>query len=182
MLFDDILNRYISTTLVIIELLVISASAHSLWVETEDVAEVGDVKEVYSFFGHATSSTGIYVPLMNGTYLVTPDGQRLDLATETRNWLAGYGWMDGVLVIRGRVLLARRLRLSIPEVSWSYDMAWHGEASDPKLYCDSAKAIIHCGDAESDPNWKAGFPLEINFDEAPYELKTGDNFTGTINL
>ena len=61
-----------------------------------------------------------------------------------------------------------------------YDMAWHGEESDPKLYCDSAKAIIHCGDDEADPNWGAGFPLEINFDVAPYQVQSGDNFSGTI--
>jgi hypothetical protein len=61
-----------------------------------------------------------------------------------------------------------------------YDMAWHGLESNPQLYCDSAKSIIHCGEGEAEPNWDAGFPLEITFEKAPYALSSGENFSGTI--
>ncbi len=159
--------------------LVATAGAHSLWVETKDMTEAGDEQRVYSFFGHASSSTGMYAPLMEGTYLVVPDGEKLDLVTETEDWLPGYGWMeytfaDAVLYWPGDYVFASQRAPGV------FDMAWHGGESDPQLYCDVAKAIIHCGNGEATHNWNAGFPLEITFDQAPYEIEAGDNFTGAI--
>jgi uncharacterized GH25 family protein len=169
----------IVSMMALLGLLVASASAHSLWVEAEDTAEVGDVLDVYSFFGHATSSTGMYVPLMESTYLLAPNGERLDLSMDTGSWLPGYGKMSYssaqvALYWPGDYVLASQRAPGV------YDMAWHGAESNPQLYCDSAKSIIHCGDGEASPNWDAGFPLEINFDQAPYMVKSGDNFSGMI--
>lgn len=173
------MRRYLIALMAFVAALVISASAHSLWVETKDTAEVGDLQEVYSFFGHATSSTGIYVPLMECTYLVTPNGEKLDLNMQTENWLPGYGWMessiaDVSLYWPGDYVLASQRAPGV------YDMAWHGGESNPMLYCDSAKAIIHCGEGDKAHNWEADFPLEIAFEQAPYEIESGDNFTFKI--
>ena len=173
------MRRYLITLAALVAALVVSASAHSLWVEAKDTAEVGDLQEAYTFFGHATSSTGIYVPLMDSTYLVTPNGEKLDLNMQTENWLPGYGWMeylvaDTVLYWPGDYVLASQRAPGV------FDMAWHGGESSPMLYCDSAKAIIHCGEGEKVHNWDADFPLEITFEEAPYEVESGDNFTVTI--
>jgi uncharacterized GH25 family protein len=175
-----IMRRNLVTAIALLCMLVATAGAHSLWVEAEDIAEVGDVLEVYSFFGHATSATGMYVPLMESTYLVAPNGERFDLPMVTGSWLPGYGWMNYVsaevaLYWPGDYVFAAQREPGV------YDTAWHGTESNPQLYCDSAKSIIHCGDDEvASPNWNAGFPLEITFEEAPYTVKSGDNFSGTI--
>ncbi len=90
----DIMRRQLATAMALLGLLVATAGAHSLWVEAEDTAEVGDVLEVYSFFGHATSATGMYVPLMDSTYLLAPNGEKLNLSMDTGSWLPGYGKMN----------------------------------------------------------------------------------------
>ena len=61
-----------------------------------------------------------------------------------------------------------------------YDPAWHGAPSDPMLSYNFAKAVIHCGEGEATHEWNVGFPLEINPDQAPYEIESGDNLTCTV--
>jgi cobalt/nickel transport protein len=175
----DIMMRKLVSAVALLSLLVATAGAHSLWVEAEDTAEVGDVLEVYSFFGHATSATGMYVPLMDSTYLLAPNGEKLNLSMDTGSWLPGYGKMnyasaEVALYWPGDYVFASQRAPGV------YDMAWHGLESNPQLYCDSAKSIIHCGEGEAEPNWDAGFPLEITFEKAPYAVSSGENFSGTI--
>ena len=166
--------------LLLIVAMTMNASSHSLWVESRDMAKVGDSQVAYSLFGHPSSSTGMYVPLMESYFLKTPDGKKLDLKMENGTWLPGFGWMnysycDIALDQPGDHILAS---IRAPGV---YDPAWHGGESSPQLVCDYAKAIIHCGD-KSSSDWDAGFPLEVVLDKAPYEMKAKDNLTGAIKF
>lgn len=169
------IKRYFVTTMALLSLLAISASAHSLWVETRDIADAGEPLTVYSFFGHTTSATGIYVPLMDAHYLIAPDGNRQDLTMKTGNWLPGFGWIgysnaEVTPGVNGDYVFAA---VRSPGV---YDPAWHGSPSDPRLSASFAKAIIHVGD-EKTGGWNAGFPLEITTEVAPYEIRAADNIT-----
>jgi hypothetical protein len=170
------MRRYFVTTMVLLGLLVATAGAHSLWVEAEDMADVGEPLTVYSFFGHVSSVAGFYVPLMDAHYLIAPDGNKQDLTMETGDWLPGFGWIgysyaDVTPDQAGDYVFAA---VRSPGV---YDPAWHGSsASEPRLSGNFAKAIIHVGD-ENAGSWDAGFPLEVTSEVAPYEIKAGDNVT-----
>jgi len=157
-------------------LMVATASAHSLWVETRDMANASEPLTVYSFFGHLTSATGIYVPLMDAHYLIAPDGNRQDLTMETGDWLPGFGWIGYSFaeVVPDQVGDYVFAAVRSPGV---YDPAWHGSSpSAPRLSGSFAKAIIHVGD-EKTGSWNASFPLEVTTEVAPYEIKAGDNIT-----
>ena len=169
------IRRYFITAIALLGLLVISASAHSLWVETRDMTDVGEPLTVYSFFGHTTSATGIYVPLMDAHYLIAPDGKRQDLTMKTGDWLPGFGWMgySYTEVTPGDAGDYVFAAVRSPGV---YDPAWHGSPSDPMLSASFAKAIIHVGD-EKTGSWNAGFPLEITTEQAPYKIEAMDNVT-----
>jgi cobalt/nickel transport protein len=153
-----------------------NASAHALWVESKDIAEVGDVQRVYSIFGHAGSSSGIYVPLMDAAYLVTPAGDKIDLALKTGNWLAGFGWCeyeygDILLYWPGDYVFAVARSPSV------YDPGWGGtQPSNPRLGYSYATMVIHAGD-EGMESWEAGLPLEIVPEKAPYEIAAKDEVT-----
>jgi len=116
------------------------------------------------------------VPLMDATYLLTPDGQKIDLKMEKENWLAGFGWIEYlskeiVLYWEGDYVFAVARSPSV------YDPGWAGtEPSNPRLGYSFAKMVIHAGNESSD-NWKAGLPLEIVPEKAPYEIKAEDNVT-----
>lgn len=174
----DMMRKYIVTLMVLLSLLVVSASAHSLWVEAKDSVYADEPLNVYSFFGHATSSTGIYVPLMDATYLVDPYGQRQNLTMQTGDWLPGFGWMeyafaDVVPNLSGDYVFAA---VRSPGV---YDPAWHGAPSNPMLSASVAKSIIHVGD-EQKGSWNAGFPLEITTEQAPYDIEAMENVTFVV--
>lgn len=169
------MRRNLVTAIALLGILVATAGAHSLWVEAEDMADVGEPLTVYSFFGHATSATGIYVPLMDSHYLISPDGNKQDLAMETGDWLPGFGWIgytyaDVVPDQAGDYVFAA---VRSPGV---YDPAWHGSPSAPRLSASFAKAIIHADD-EKTGSWDAGFPLEVTSEVAPYEIGADDNVT-----
>jgi len=169
------MRRNLVTAIALLGLLVASASAHSLWVETRDLADVGEPLTIYSFFGHATSATGIYVPLMDAHYLMAPDGNRQDLTMETGDWLPGFGWI-GYSYAEATPGVAGDYVFAAVRSPGVYDPAWHGSPSNPMLSASFAKAIIHVGDGEKGSR-DAGFPLEITTEKAPYEIKAADNVT-----
>jgi len=169
------IKRYFVTTMALLSLLAISASAHSLWVETRDIADAGEPLTVYSFFGHTTSATGIYVPLMDAHYLIAPDGNRQDLTMKTGNWLPGFGWIgysnaEVTPGVNGDYVFAAVRRPGV------VGPAWEGSPGDPRLAASFAKGIIRIGD-EKTGGWNAGFPLEITTEVAPYEIRAADNIT-----
>ena len=51
-----------------------NASGHGIWVELNDLAEVGESQEAYVFYGHGHDPASFALPVMDQTYLVTPDG------------------------------------------------------------------------------------------------------------
>jgi len=159
----------------LLSLLVAPAAAHSLWVEAEDVVEVGEVKDVYSLFGHPGSSAGMYVPLMDAFYLVSPAGERLDLATEEGTWLPGFGRI-GYLSSKAAFRWPGDYVLASVRAPGVYDSGWHGGESSPMLVKDYAKAVISAGEG-GEKAWDGGFPLEVQFEAAPYEAKAGDSFS-----
>ena len=155
-----------------------NASGHALWVESKDVAEAGATQPVYFFYGHAGSVAGFSVPLMDAAYLLTPAGERLDLAMETGDWVPGYGWVpygynDVALSTPGDYVFAVARSPSV------YDPGWGGtQASNPRLGYSYASMVIHAGD-EAKESWEAGVPLEIVPEKAPYEIVAKDNVTFT---
>jgi cobalt/nickel transport protein len=164
----------------LLSLLVAPAAAHSLWVEAEDAVEVGAVKDVYSFFGHPGSSAGMYVPLMEAFYLVSPAGERFDLATEEGSWLPGFGRM-GYLSGKAAFYWPGDYVLASVRAPGVYDTGWHGGESNPMLVMDYAKSIIAAGEG-GEKTWDGGFPLEIEFDSAPYGVKSGDSFNAVATF
>lgn len=172
-MLGDIMRRQLATAMALLGLLVATAGAHSLWVETRDIAEAGEPLTVYSLFGHATSSTGIYVPLMDAHYLLAPDVARQDLTMEVGDWLPGFGWI-GYSFAEVTPATAGDYVFAAVRSPGVYDPAWHGSASDPRLSASFAKAIFHVGDQKVG-GWDAGFPLEVTTETAPYEIKASDN-------
>ncbi|MGB3943629.1 MAG: DUF4198 domain-containing protein, partial [Methanothrix sp.] len=152
-----------------------NASAHALWVESKDIANVGDSQTVYFFYGHAGSVAGFSVPLMDAAYLLTPAGEKLDLAMETGDWVPGYGWVpyghsDVAFSSPGDYVFAVARSPSV------YDPAWAGQESNPRLGYSYATMVIHAGD-EGMESWEAGLPLEIVPEKAPYEIAAKDEVT-----
>ncbi len=173
--YGDMMRRQLFIAMALLGIMVATAGAHSLWVETRDMAEVGEPQTVYSFFGHTTSATGIYVPLMDAHYLIAPDGNRQDLTMDTGDWLPGFGWI-GYSYAEVTPDVAGDYVFAAVRSPGVYDPAWHGSPSNPRLSASFAKAIIHVGDEEKG-SWNAGFPLEITTEVAPYEIKAGENVT-----
>jgi len=156
-----------------------SASAHSMWVETEDQAAVGDSQEVYAFYGHIDDPTGIALPLIDSSYLITPDGQKLDLVMNKDNWLPSYGWIeygysDVTFYWPGSYafIVARA-----PSV---YDPAWgEGGASNPRLGYSFAEAVINVGN-QSSGMVNTSLPLVLTPEKASDEIKANENITFSV--
>jgi len=153
-----------------------NASAHSMWVESKDQAEVGDSQEVYTFYGHLNDVTGMNVPLIDSSYLLTPDGQKLNLVMEKDNWLPGYGWMEyghsGVTFYwPGDYVYVVARSPSVYDPAWSSDVP-----SNPRLGYSFAEAVIQV-DNDSNGNFSADLPLRLIPEKAPYEIKAKENIT-----
>lgn len=179
------MRRYLITLVMMMAALAISASAHSLWVETKDTAEVGDEQSIYVFYGHTNSPGNFYLPLLNGSVLIKPDGTKsdIDLVAETDKWIPGYGWItyaaaDVVLDQPGDYIFVTEKAPAVFDEHWVNPNA----ESLPFYFRQWAKAIIHCGKGNAEPNWSAGMPLEIIPDRAPYNITSGENFSGVITL
>lgn len=191
MIFSDIMKqeisiwRYLVTLLVLMAALTLSASAHSLWVETKDTAEVGDEQQIYVFYGHANSPNDFSLPLLNESFLIKPDGTKMELklAPETDKWIPGYG---GVKYFVGNVVLDEPgdYTYVVEKAPAVFDQHWLNPKAEsmPFYFGQWAKAVIHCGEGEAEQNWTAGVPLEIIPDQAAYNITSGENFTGTITL
>ncbi|VVB70251.1 Uncharacterised protein [uncultured archaeon] len=156
-----------------------SASAHSMWVESRDVANVGDSQDIYTFYGHMNDPTGMNVPLLDETYLLTPDGQKLNLKIDKGNWLPAYGWMEygrsnATFYWPGNyVYIAARS----PSV---YDPAWgEGGASNPRLGYSFAKVLIHVGN-ETNAIVNTSLPLDLTPEKASYDIHIKDNVTFSV--
>jgi len=164
-------------------MLVISASAHSLWVETKDMAEVGDEQQIYVFYGHANSPGNFLLPLISESLLIKPDGTKMDveLAMETDKWIPGYGWVnyavaDVVVDQPGDYVFVAGKAPAVFDEHWFDPDA----ESAPFYFGQWATSVIHCGDGKATHNWTAGVPLEIIPDQAPYEIESEDDFSGVI--
>lgn len=179
------MGQYMITLLALMVTLAISASAHSLWVETKDMAEVGDEQPIYVFYGHSNAPGNFFLPLINESFLINPDGTKseVDLVPETDKWIPGYGWVkyavaNVVLDQPGDYIFVTEKAPAVFDEHWVNPKA----QSIPFCFGQWAKTIIHCGKGEAEHNWSAGVPLEIIPDQAPYNITSGDNFSGTITL
>ncbi|MEN3036552.1 MAG: DUF4198 domain-containing protein [Candidatus Methanosuratincola petrocarbonis] len=165
--------------LLLIEVLVAPVDAHALWVESKDVADVGNSQKVYSFYGHVSSSAGMSVPLIDTAYLITPNGQKLDLVMKKGDWLPGFGWAehlnsDIALYWPGDYVFVVARSPSV------YDPGWAGTVpSNPRLGYSYAKMVIHAGN-ETNGNWSAMVPIDIIPETAPYEIKVNENITFSV--
>lgn len=148
-----------------------NASAHGVWVESKDTANVGENLEGFVFYGHANDPASFALPAMNSTYLVTPDGQKLDLEMEKKagQWIPGYGWVGDYG--------SNQLTFYWPG-NYVYVAARAPSYSNTtyRLGYSFAEAVIHAGN-ESDGSFKSGLPVEITPEKAPYEIKNKENVT-----
>ncbi|MDI9394421.1 MAG: DUF4198 domain-containing protein [Euryarchaeota archaeon] len=146
---------------------------HLLWVDVRDAAEEKTILRAHSFFGHPSLASSLYVPLMDGAYLCTPKGERINLEMKKGDWLAGYGhsaflFTDIMLFWPGDYIFF------VARSPGVYDLGWHGGKSNPFLSYNFAKAVIHAGDGPAG-NLDAGLPLEMISEHAPYRLKEGED-------
>ncbi|OPY54605.1 MAG: Nickel uptake substrate-specific transmembrane region [Methanosaeta sp. PtaU1.Bin112] len=150
-------------------------SDHLLWVETRDRTEPKTVQRVYSFFGHPSMSSSLYIPQMDTAFLLTPSGEKIGLEMKRGDWLAGYGNAEH-LYADVRIDRPGDSIFVVARSPGVYDMGWHGGKSDPFLSYNFAKAVIHAGPGEA--CWfasAANLPLDLIPEQAPYELKAGDH-------
>ena len=135
--------------------LAVSASAHSLWVETRDMAEVGDEQQIYVFYGHPNSPDDFSLPLLNESFLIKPDGTKvqLKLAPETDKWIPGYGRVkyfvaDVVLDEPGDYTCV------VGKAPAVFDQHWvdPNAESMPFYFGQWAKAIVHCNNDKAEHN------------------------------
>jgi hypothetical protein len=156
-------------------------SDHMLWAEAKDKAVVGGLVKGYAFFGHPSMSSSIFAPRIDSAFLLTPEGERLDLPQKKGDWLPGYGHMeylfsDMMLYWPGDYVFGL---VRTPGV---YDLSWHGGNSGLFLTRSFAKVIIHVSKdnqnvQESQGTWDAGFPLEIIPEYAPYDVKAMESLS-----
>jgi hypothetical protein len=150
-------------------------SDHLLWAEVPDAVNPGDTLRAYSFFGHPSQASGIFAPIMDSAYLLTPLGKRVGQDLKKGWWLPGYGrieYMFSDIVLTG----AGDYVFSVIRSPGVYDLAWHGGESGPFMSHNFAKAIIHAGN-ELSGMWNAGFPLELIPQRAPYDINAGQDLT-----
>jgi len=145
-----------------------------LWAEVRDKAEPMTVVRAYSFFGHPSMISSLYIPQMDASFLLTPARERIDLEMKKGDWLAGYGhvkhlFTDIMLFWPGDYIFAAARSPGV------YDMGWHGGKSDPFLSYNFAKAVIHAGPGKL--NLSGGLPLDLISKQPPYDLKAGERFT-----
>jgi len=152
----------------------LNATAHNVWLESRDQADVGDSERLYALYGHLDDVTGITAPAIESAFLLAPDGQKMDLDMNTGDWLAGYGWIgyaysDVTYSSPGDYLFAVARTPSV------YDPSWHGSGpSNPRLGYSVAKMVIHAGN-ESQESWDTGMPFDINPNKAPYSIVVDDS-------
>ena len=152
----------------------INACGHNAWLESRDQADVGDNERLYALYGHLDDITGITAPAIESAFLLAPDGQKLNLAMDTGDWLPGFGYVgyaykDVTYFWPGDYVFALARTPSV------YDPAWHGSGpSSPRLGYSVGKVVIHVGN-ESQESWDTGTPFDINPRKAPYEIKVDDS-------
>ncbi|MDD2835479.1 MAG: hypothetical protein PHY05_04960 [Methanothrix sp.] len=107
-------------------------SDHLLWVETRDRTEQKAVQRVYSFFGHPSMSTSLYIPQMDDAFLLMPSGEKIGLEMKRGDWLAGYGHVEH-LFADIKIDWPGDSIFSVARSPGVYDLGWHGGNSDPFL-------------------------------------------------
>jgi len=157
--------------LLLIGAVTMNASAHGVWVELKDLVDVGESQDAYILYGHANNPAGITVTNMDPSYLMTPDGQKIMLNTNTveGKWIPGYGWTVKYLVSPIAAYWPGNYVVVAPRAP-SYSN------TTLRLTYSAAEAVINAGN-DSSASFKSGLPVEISADKALYQIKNKENVT-----
>jgi len=168
------MKKLMSLFMLLIVAATMNASGHNVWLESRDQVDVGDSERLYALYGHINDITDITSPAIESAFLLAPDGQKLNLAMDTGDWLPGFGYVgyaykDVTYFWPGDYVFALARTPSV------YDPAWHGSGpSNPRLGYSVAKMVIHAGN-ESQETWDTGMPFDINPKKTPYDIKVDDS-------
>lgn len=151
-----------------------NASGHGIWVELNDLAEVGESQEAYVFYGHGHDPASFALPVMDQTYLVTPDGQKINtkLDKEVGKWFAGYGRVGDVGISPLTTFWPGNY-VFVAERAPSYSNTTY------RLTYSAAEAVINAGD-DGSSSFKSGLPVEITPDKPLYQIMNKDNVTFSV--
>jgi cobalt/nickel transport protein len=165
-------------TLILLMLLIgaatMNASAHELWVELNDLVDVGESQEAYVFWGHADDPASLALPVIDKTYLVTPDGQKITtrMDEEVGKLFVGYGRV-GEVGISPLTTFWPGNYVFVVERAPTYSNVTQ------RLGYSSAAAVINSGN-DGSSSFKSGLPVEITTDRPLYQIKNEDIVTFTI--
>jgi cobalt/nickel transport protein len=160
--------------MLLIGALTMNASAHGVWVELKDLVEVGESQDAYVFYGHANNPAGFALPVMQSSYLMTPDGQKITLNTNKVDgkWLPGYGWTGNYGVSSVAAYWPGNYVYVAPRAA-SYSN------TTLRLTYSAAEAVINAGN-DSSASFKSGLPVEISSEKPLYQIKNKENVTFTV--
>ncbi len=161
-------------SLLLIGAVSMNASAHGIWVEVDDLVDVGESQDAYVFYGHGHDPASFALPAMNQTYLMTPDGQKIltKMDKEVGKWFVGYGQVGDVGV-------------SPLTTFWPGNYVYVAQRAPSysnttlRLTYSAAEAVINAGDDNSS-SFKSGLPVEITPDKPLYRIKNKENVTFSI--
>lgn len=151
-----------------------NASAHGAWVELDDLVDVGESQDAFVFYGHGYNPASFSLPVLDQTYLITPDGQKIAtrMDNEPGKWFTGYGSVGDVGICPlttfwpgNYVFVAER----VP----SYSNTTY------RLSYSAAEAVINAGD-DGSSDFKSGLPIEIASEKPLYLIVNNDNVTFTV--
>lgn len=151
-----------------------NASAHGIWVELEDLVDVGDSQDAYVFYGHANNPAGFALPAMNQTYLMTPDGEKITakMDEEVGNWFVGYGFVGDVGISPLTAFWPGNY-VYVAQRAPSYSNTTY------RLTYGAAEAVFNAGN-DSSSSFESGLPVEIASEKPLYQIKNKDNVTFTV--
>jgi cobalt/nickel transport protein len=157
--------------LLLIGAVTMNASAHGVWVELKDLVDVGESQDAYVYYGHANDPAGFALPVMDSSYLMTPDGQKIMLNTNKveGKWIPGYGWTGNYGVSSIAAYWPGNYVFVAPRAA-SYSN------TTLRLTYSAAEAVINAGN-DSSASFKSGLPVEISADKALYQIKNKENVT-----
>ena len=158
-------------SLLLIGAVTMNASAHGVWVELKDMVDVGEGQDVYVFYGHANDPASFALPVMESSYLMTPDGQKIDMKMNkvVGKWIPGYGWTGEYGVSSFAAYWPGNYVYVAPRAA-SYSN------TTLRLTYSAAEAVINAGN-DSSASFKSGLPVEISSEKPLYQIKNKENVT-----
>lgn len=155
--------------LLMLLMLVSSASAHNLYAEFPDELLTDSQAEFWIAYGHV-GSADTKLESLPIARIIAPDGKKTDLVLEPyKDGLKGMASLEAP----GSYILDLQMTTTF------FDPAWFGAAGSKSLVEKYGRVLMPCQSGEG-YDWSSGLGMEVVCETDPYQLNPQDEFNARV--